>query len=38
MGYRRVSYTEQCWYIVKYAISAAFRRLRKWRHKNENKI
>ena len=29
MGYRRVSYAEQCWYIVKYRLYLLFRRDRR---------
>jgi len=29
MGYRKVGALEQCWYIIKYAISTKLQRLRK---------
>lgn len=33
MGYRKVGYLEQCWYVVKYAISTKLQKLKQWRRK-----
>lgn len=34
MGYRKVTYTEQIWYIIKYQLQRLFRR-RKCKHAEE---